>query len=133
MLTFDNSTFTWRGPFDQRHLPREAGFAWTDGRWQTADPFIAYTFIKDADPDAAGALAVVHSRVRASCGIDPILPTATGLYGYQDAGVEYMLDRLTGGDTYHLLADAPGLGKSAQALAVARRMGRGDLLIVWPG
>jgi len=130
MLTFDRryKLFIWKGG----PPPIELDFSPSSGHWYTASPYIAYLLRDHADSEAAGALAPVIRRVERSSAAEPVLPPTNGLYDYQAAGVEHLVDQFRTGRRHLLLADDPGVGKSAQSLVTAKELGAARLLIVCP-
>ena len=128
MITKENGLYIWRGGYEDRDKPRTAGFVWniTRKRWETFDPYIAMR-VED-HPD----FAPIRARVDASNSQAPKAYEANGLYPYQAAGVEYMAEQFDTGRKGMLLADQPGLGKTAQACRLADALGWERLLVVCP-
>ena len=129
MLTKENGLYVWRGRYEDRDTPRAAGFTWniTRKRWETFDPYTALRSGED-HPD----LERIRARVSASNAQLPKAYEANGLYPYQAAGVEYMAEQFSTGRKGMLLADQPGLGKTAQACRLADELGWKNLLVVCP-
>jgi SWI/SNF-related matrix-associated actin-dependent regulator 1 of chromatin subfamily A len=129
MLTKENGLYVWRGRYEDRGIPRAAGFTWNIRRmrWETFDPYTALRSGED-HPD----LEQIRARVAASNAQSPKAYEANGLYPYQAAGVEYMAEQFSTGRKGMLLADQPGLGKTAQACRLADEMNWKNLLIVCP-
>jgi len=104
------------------------------GLYQTDNPYEALRFLADCGPVPDGvarilsplAREVAASSARVSA-FEPILPEAVALMPFQRAGVAYALDR-----EHALIGDQPGLGKTAQALAIGNAVGARRTLIVCP-
>ena len=131
-LTFDpvHSTFCALTTYEERGLPKEAGFWWDpDGKksgrarcWFTRDADIAKRLVDYADVpalqqlgawDAEAELSVLQSRA-VDTTLQIPLPPGKRLYGYQRAGVAYALRRKG-----TLLAPEPGLGKTVITVALS--------------
>ena len=142
MLTYSpkHNLFIWRGPFEERHLPGEAGFDWNqEGKaWVTPSLYIACRLIEQADRTARRQLMKITANVRASRQADDALclaeiprPENTSYYPFQAAGIEHMVNQLRQRRAVALM-DEQGLGKSAQAIGVANAMGFKKLLVICP-
>jgi SWI/SNF-related matrix-associated actin-dependent regulator 1 of chromatin subfamily A len=126
--------FIWRGAYETRHLPKEAGFIWSGAGkcWYTADKYIAYQLAKYAQNGAADELKGVRFKIQASSRKDPLLGVEAKLYPFQNAGVENIVDNFKAGRRYQMLDDEQGLGKTVQAICVANTLGFGRLLVICP-
>ena len=129
MLTKENGVFIWRGRYEDREKPKDAGFDWniTRKRWETFDRFTAAR-LNEPHPE----LDTIPKKVTRSNNAIPESANLDGLYPYQKAGVEFMADEFRAGRRAMILADEPGLGKSAQACRLADELGWGALLVVCP-
>lgn len=126
--------FVWIGAADDP-LPRSAGFEWSDTakRWFTRSPYIAWLARRGGVADeAATRMAQLDAAVASSQALEPFLPGAPGLFPFQAAGVEHALEQYRRGRQALLLADDPGVGKSAQSLTIAKEMGFKRLLVICP-
>jgi SWI/SNF-related matrix-associated actin-dependent regulator 1 of chromatin subfamily A len=140
MLIYSDNAWYWNSHM-HHNLPRKAGFDWSRrySTWYTSDPYRALLLIEHADPGARHSLCVLEfnqARSQSKNPIIPVNPPAVGnepqLYGFQEAGVEVMVDQLRQGWKYLLLADEQGLGKTPQAICVARTLGLQKMLVVCP-
>jgi SWI/SNF-related matrix-associated actin-dependent regulator 1 of chromatin subfamily A len=124
-LYFSGDRFIFRGAFETRHLPKQAGFRWDKDakQWWTqeqdkAAKLAAYA----ATPELKRQLANLEDRKRITlaasratdAAIEVPFPEGVTARGYQLAGIAYALSRKN-----TLLGDDMGLGKSLQALALA--------------
>ena len=97
----------------------------------TQEPYAAVAFRQHATPEAIRQLSPIiqaideswmtESRAHICC------PADQELFSYQRAGVEYIMRRGGG-----LVADAPGLGKTAQAICVSNEMRAKRVLVICP-
>ena len=126
--------FSWQGTFEERLLPKEAGFRWHPEKkvWWTSDVSKAARLAKYAEPAALAAIQA-HEAVKAASRAATTTfcapcPDGLALYPFQNAGVEYMLRAYDAGKPGGLLADEMGLGKTPQCLALVNvlreRLGR---------
>ena len=118
MLTFDRryKLFIWKG----NPPPIELDFSPSSGHWYTPSPYIAYLLRDHADSEAAGALAPVIRRVERSAAAQPVLPPTNGLFDYQAAGVEHLVDQFRAGRRHLLLADDPGCVSGDAEVSIQR-------------
>lgn len=126
--------FVWTGAPDDP-LPVGSGFEWSDTakRWFTRSPYIAWLARRGSVMDEAVAhVSRIDAAVASSQALEPFLPGAPGLYPFQAAGVEHAVEQYRRGRQALLLADDPGLGKSAQSLIIAKEMGFKRLLVICP-
>lgn len=97
----------------------------------TRDPYAACAFDMHATVKARGALGCKLERIAMSWAQDTgahiKVPGDKTLWPFQKAGVEYAL---ASGNT--LIGDQPGLGKTAQAIALANEMQARRVLVVCP-
>lgn len=128
-LTIHEDCYIWKGAFEERTYPREAGFRWDDAKnvWWTKDPFIA---LRLGIPCLE--LQPFIDQMKKSWAIKPSYLQQEGLYPYQTAGVEVISEQFGNGRKGLLLADEPGLGKTVQAARIADLMEWGRLLILCP-
>lgn len=145
MLTYANGSYIWRGRFEDRAKPKEAGFAWSpQGRcWWTTSPYQAYLLRHEVPLGGPGKfdpvvdrLIPIHRMIQASTRTEPVLPlpavNGNNYYPFQAAGIEHMVDLMRAGHRYLLCADEQGLGKTIQAIGVANEMGFRRLLVICP-
>ena len=136
MLTYnpDYKLFIWNGPYESRHLPKDAGFEWSPSgkKWFTGTPYIAYKLRKHAVNGAAAALEPLRFNIEAGARETPVLPVDDRLYPFQNAGVETIVERMRRGRVQQLLADDMGLGKTPQSLCISNEMGFKKLLVICP-
>jgi SWI/SNF-related matrix-associated actin-dependent regulator 1 of chromatin subfamily A len=117
-LTHDG-VYRWRGNFEERLLPKAAGFRWDPALkiWWTDDSRKAAALAQYADESAKAALAVREETLAASKATDSAIeipaPAGCEYLPYQRAGIAYAANRP---DT--LLADEQGLGKTIQAIGL---------------
>jgi len=122
-LTLRRDRFELICHFDNRHIPKDAGFRW-DGdnkAWYTEDAGIASGLLKYADDLAKAAikgtiqqeaLSVKQSHLT-KAEVDIPHPPGLEYRPFQKAGIAYALEHQN-----VLIADEPGLGKSIEALGV---------------
>lgn len=136
MLTYfkKQKAYVWRGPFDQRHLPKASSFKWSESGklWYTESPYVAYQLSQYADDYARRGLTPVHHNLVASKGDAPVLGYDLPYYPFQAAGIEHMLNQLKSGRRAVLCADEQGLGKTIEAIGVANELKAVKLLVVCP-
>jgi SWI/SNF-related matrix-associated actin-dependent regulator 1 of chromatin subfamily A len=117
-LTHDG-VYHWRGNFEERLLPKAAGFRWDPALkiWWTDDSRKAAALAQYADESAQAALAVREETLAASKATDSAIeipaPAGCEYLPYQRAGIAYAAARK---DT--LVGDEMGLGKTIQALGL---------------
>lgn len=104
------------------------------GYYQTDNPYEALRFLADCQPvsnELAALLSPLAHSVSMSnarfSGFEPVIPEDMELMAFQKAGVRYALDR-----EHTLIGDEPGLGKTAQALAIGNTVSARRTLIVCP-
>ena len=119
-LTHNGALYTWSGTFDERLLPKEAGFRWNPEtrQWWTNDSRKAAALAAYADGAARAALtqretALAASRATNNTEIEIPCPGGLAYLPYQKAGIAYAAQR-----TNALIADEMGLGKTIQALGL---------------
>lgn len=116
--------FVWAGSYEERLIPKEAGFGWDRDRrrWFTRNPGKALALLTYADDKAKGHLLAHQARLDASAAAnsDRDIPCPAGLsyLPYQRAGIAYALDRFAAGKRGVLIADEMGLGKTIQGLGI---------------
>lgn len=120
--------FLWEGPHAERSRPQEAGFTFDASlrKWATASPFIAYMLAPELPELRHIAVRLQASYARESA-IQIPLPAGRKLFPYQIAGVAFVRPLPAA-----LIADAPGLGKTVQAIGLANLQGHKNNLVVSP-
>jgi len=117
--TSKGTIFVWRGEYEERHIPKGAGFLWDpyDKVWWTRIPSVAAKLRKYMDEAAIRALEGEGSPFT-SQNQGPSLPEVSIVYPeglspfpYQVEGAKFLLQK-----TGALLADEMGLGKTVQVL-----------------
>lgn len=151
-LTARGKIFFCLSSYEERHIPKEAGFRWHSLSscrsncpacaaglkrcWYTTEPAVAMKLKKYADADALRLIETYqreYESSKANTSISDIhIPTPPGLhlYPFQKAGVEYALRR-----DRTLIADDMGLGKTPQALCYINCLPENEaqrILIVCP-
>lgn len=138
-VTFYGGLFRWRGPYDTRLIPKEAGWWWNrDAReWQTADHKKALKLQQYFDAAASEEISnwqrkqqrQVEASHAVKADIDIPAPPNLSYLGYQKAGVAYALER-----EGTLIADEMGLGKTIQAIGLINYLGQDcrHVLVVCP-
>jgi SWI/SNF-related matrix-associated actin-dependent regulator 1 of chromatin subfamily A len=139
MLTMRSDKYVWSGSYDERHIPKEAGFRWDrDMRyWFTKSPDVARKLRMYADASCAEHLEQLEKEKEearklsraADAAVDVNIPIPPGLelLPYQRVGVAYALNRKA-----TLFGDEMGLGKTIQAIAVANATNARRIIIVCP-
>lgn len=122
-LTLRRARFELVCHFDNRHIPKDAGFRWdSDNKaWYTEDAGIASGLRKYADDLAKAAIkGTIQQEARSveqshliEAEVDIPHPPGLEYRPFQKAGIAYALEH-----TNVLIADEPGLGKSIEALGV---------------
>lgn len=125
-LTLRNGRFVAVSSYDERAVPKDAGFRWdrTAKIWFTSDVAIASKLARYADETCRDRLASVATMRKATLAQSraahvtadaPIIPAPAGLayLPFQLAGIAYALPRPA-----TLLGDEMGLGKTIQAVGV---------------
>lgn len=129
-LTYDyeSQLFVWRGSFDERHLPKQAGFSVhpTLRKWVTSNVENAAKLVGIADTLARNRIEHVARRVEQSYSAEPSylhqevfsVPCPPGEHyePFQLSGIESMIERLKTSGV--LLADEMGLGKTIQFIGL---------------
>lgn len=136
-LTAEKGLWVANYPYEQRHIPKEAGFWWHGGDcrsycrackaglrlkvWWTFKPEVAARLADDADESARELLgvhlnAVEHSKAT-DAEIDVPKPDGLEYLPYQRAGIAYALNRES-----TLIADEMGLGKTIESIGVVNAL-----------
>lgn len=142
MITYSNNTFIWSGSYSEKDRPKEAGFKWHPGlkKWYTKNPLVGYNLIAEADLSARHALRGVFQSHLYSNLIDsanglfsPRVPAPDGLsyLPFQEAGIWAACRRLKGHQAVGIF-DAPGIGKTIQAIGVLNELNFKKVLVVCP-
>lgn len=123
-LSYADARFTWAGSYEERHLPKTAGFRWDPERkkWWTSHTTTAAKLEDFADESALAVLRPHREAVAASkatdAEIDIPAPEGQAYLPYQKGGVAYTLAAYDAGRPGVLIADEMGLGKTIQAIGV---------------
>ena len=122
-LTIQNGLYVWAGTFNERTLPKEAGFRWNPDlkRWETRLPEKAYKLLNYATPetraDLEAKMAKMKADLEASAATDStlVIPVPAGLdyLPYQKGGIAFAQGR-----EGTLIGDEMGLGKTIQAIGI---------------
>lgn len=129
LVTFKDGRFCWSGRFDERHIPKQAGFLWDSQAraWWTKYHERAAKLARYMDASAREELerwrreqaeTIAASRAT-DAEIDVPAPAGLAYFGFQRAGVAYALVRFEAGQPGVIIGDEMGLGKTIQALGVA--------------
>lgn len=139
MLSYSprHKLFVWRGSFESRQIPQQAGFVWHKAgkAWVTPVSYAAYLLYEYANKAAREQLQPLAYNIESSqqpddswCMKDYDLPYLP----YQKAGIEHMVDQFAQGRKAVMLADEQGLGKTIQAIGVANELRLKKLLVICP-
>lgn len=99
-MTYQDARFIWQGTFEERFLPKEAGFRWSpdDRVWWTSFVVTAARLAKYAKGEAADLIAQHHASLESSRAVDADIeiPSPAGLsyLPFQKAGIAYILNKL---------------------------------------
>ena len=131
-LDFDGERFLFIGSYDQRTVPKEAGFRWDPKakRWYTIDPDRAQRLCaaQGAQLSATAACISQLARIRheheqtleasraTDATLDVVLPAGLEYLPYQKAGIAFGLARRD-----VLIGDEMGLGKTVEALGIVNQ------------
>lgn len=123
LLTRRDDKFIAMTRYEERGIPKEAGFRWDPGEvhWYTKDPMVAAKLYGYADPTCKAELQALSKKydasVEASKARDAniIIPSPTGLsyMPFQKAGIQFAAQRQG-----TLIGDDMGLGKTVQVLGL---------------
>lgn len=123
-LTILNGVYAWKGGYEDRLLPKEAGFGWNADlkRWETKLVEKAHKLLNYADPAAKAAIETTMAKTREALAAsratdaDVVIPAPEGLkyLGYQKAGVAFAQNLFSQKEAAHyvrgvLIADEMGL------------------------
>jgi SWI/SNF-related matrix-associated actin-dependent regulator 1 of chromatin subfamily A len=115
--TSKGTIFIWRGEYEERHIPKGAGFLWDpyDKVWWTRIPDVAAKLRKYMDEAAIKALEESPSTSQNQGSSLPevsiVYPEGLPPFPYQVEGARFLLQKAGA-----LLADEMGLGKTVQVL-----------------
>jgi SWI/SNF-related matrix-associated actin-dependent regulator 1 of chromatin subfamily A len=115
--TSKGTIFIWKGEYEERHVPKGAGFLWDpyDKVWWTRKPDVAAKLRKYMDEAAIKALEESPSTSQNQGSSLPevsiVYPEGLSPFPYQVEGARFLLQK-----TGALLADEMGLGKTVQVL-----------------
>ena len=155
ILTYRDGCFVASASYDERHLPKEAGFWWhpshvscysrqkgyrclaceagLEKSWWTPDPSKAVRLASVADDKAKEALRIVSGKLEssrsASSNIDILCNVGMSYMPFQRAGIEYIINNTDRGT---LLADEMGLGKTIQVLGAINVKQYNNILVICP-
>lgn len=103
--------FIWQGTYEERHIPKNAGFRWDPNRkvWYTFDTDRVALLSDYADAAVQEYLKSFNAQENRNVLLS--VPEGLHLFPYQEEGAKFLLRR-----TSALLADDMGLGKTAQVL-----------------
>lgn len=103
--------FIWSGTYEERHIPKNAGFRWDPYRkvWYTFDTDRVALLSAYADDTVQEYLKSLNAQENRDVLLS--VPEGLHLFPYQEEGAKFLLRR-----TSALLADDMGLGKTAQVL-----------------
>ena len=128
-LIFANDVYVFHGTFEERGIPKAAGFRWNPQTkvWWTDDPKKALRLIGTADmspevktslDSAVEAIAETASLSRAvDADMDIPAPEGQEYFGFQKAGIKFATSRAN-----TLFGDEMGVGKTIQAIGVMNAM-----------
>lgn len=129
--------FAWEGTFEDRTLPKAAGFRWHGEKkqWWTDSPAKAARLSAYANEEAIEALneAGVLNAIKDSRALDADIdiPTKPGneYRGYQKAGVKFLVDSQR---RAQMIGDEMGVGKTIQVLGYMNYARPRNTLIICP-
>lgn len=143
-VTKSNGCYTCVCSYQDREIPKAAGFRWNDPvpkAWGTRSASVAAALAQHADDTCKDELLNLHvahqSAVAASWAGDsefnvPV-PEGLTMMPFQRAGVAYMISKLApNGSGGVLLADDMGLGKTIQAIGCINLLNPSTVLIICP-
>jgi SWI/SNF-related matrix-associated actin-dependent regulator 1 of chromatin subfamily A len=132
-LTHNGRRYVAQSTFDERAIPKTAGFRWDPAsrEWWTSDDARAARLVQYADHATRARLAArAESRVASratDAAIEIPAPEGLDYLPYQRAGIAYALARPA-----TILADEMGLGKTIQAIGMINASPAGRALIICP-
>jgi len=116
MVIFENNVFVFKGTFQQKYIPKQAGFRWDfiNKKWYTNNLNSALKLEHLFDESAKQGIEVFHAlqshklQQSMATSADIIIPKPEGLdyLPFQKAGIAYAAER-----KYTLIADSMGTGK----------------------
>lgn len=138
-LTIENDCFVCVCHFNDRHIPKSAGFKWGDpvpGRWATRDVRAAMSLSKYADDTCRDKLVMqaeqskdaIEASWAAASDFQPKKPDGQEFFPFQRAGIHYAVSKRG----IALLGDDMGLGKSPQACGIINELNPQSVLVVCP-
>lgn len=146
-LTIENGCFVCVCHYNDRHIPKSAGFKWGDpvpGRWATRDVRAAMSLSKYADDTCRDKLVMqaeqskdaIEASWAAASDFQPPAPDGMEYMPFQRAGIHYIVESTKKGNSpCHggvLLADDMGLGKTIQAIGAINCLNPESVLVVCP-
>ena len=132
-LTKKGEWYTWVGDYEDRLLPKQAGFIWSpyDKVWRTKFANKAVNLAAYADESCKAEFNIANTAIEQSSATtaDITVPAPPGCTykPYQLAGIQYALNHKR-----CIIADAMGLGKSIESLGVINATQAKRVLIVCP-
>lgn len=129
----DKDAFFAKCEFEDRALLKSTGFLWHKdlSLWTTTELFVANQLREFADNPTLEVLDRKLDLFRSSsaddCDFYPLVPKGMELFPYQRAGVQYILQK-----DFTLLADEPGLGKTAQGIVACNEWDALRILVLCP-
>lgn len=133
--------FEFVGSYEERMLPKNAGFHWDPDarRWWTKDIDKAGKLSKIFDTEAQkqfdAMLAVREEAIRASRAAEATIevpaPEGRAYLPFQLAGIKYAISVLNKQKGV-IMGDEMGLGKTIQALGVANALGLKRIMVICP-
>lgn len=123
IVTFRGNVFIWRGPFEERALPRGASFNFHEDKklWYTRSPTVAARLRAICDEAALKELNRKLLSIEPWPGELP-LPPGEELYQFQKRAAVFALAR-----NRSYLAMDPGLGKTPTAITTMNALARGNV------
>lgn len=123
-MTCEGSLFIFEGGYEDRQIPKSAGFVWNSivsKKWATRDTDNAVKLIEYAGEECkaelqrilAGRKENVEKSRETSAELEIPAPKGLEYMPFQKAGVEYAMERVN-----TLIADEMGLGKTIEAIGV---------------
>ena len=136
-LLFENNKYICQSRFEEKEIPKEAGFSWdkTLKCWWTSDPDKALILIQFADENCKKQLEIWNEQKKISIeasramDADMDIPKPDGLdyFPFQKAGINYAMQHPN-----CIIADEMGLGKTIQAIGIINLNHPAKIIIVCP-
>ena len=130
-VTYNDDLFTWRGTFEERNAPKEAGFSWDGKRYFTPCVEVASQLDLFADDKSLDVMCDYFNNIRGSrlSASDLKVPAPAGLdyRDFQKGGISYCKDK-----QQVIIADEMGLGKTIQAIGLVNLLKTRKVLVICP-